>query len=585
MFPRWFHNHRKKNSTDCSTFVQNHCATAATAAGGCRGRRQWGNTEVCVAATACLAAGAALWSRDDEKERQCRSWVSSSFTTSSFATTCCRCELPPVPAHKICGTLSGEATPAIHDIAKTATADAKLDTSIATTFVAALNATPTNGTTMPDVAPAAASSRSSGEVAPARDNTSNITTKVKMEEEDSFPNLTRHAKSSPLRQFLTRAVYDELRDRRTRNGVTLEDVIRAGVSLPYGSDPPHGIAGVYAGDAESYTTFGALLNPIIEAHHKATSRVRLQRFRSNLNPGGLLQRQLDPDGQYILYTRMRLARSIQGFRFPPCMERIERRAVERIFRECVLDWNESSGSDHDSSGKSSSGGGAYISVMDMTNKQHDELVRRRFLFPDPDDYIVSAGLARDWPDGRGVYCDTWEDGTTPNLMIWCNAMDHLWIISNAKGGDVQGVFKRMSKAVWALETSLKQRGHGFVEDPRLGFVNACPADIGTALRASVYIKLVRLGQHAGFDNLMQRLRLEARAEEYSRRQYSSSSNTSRKKLYTGIFDIGNAEALGKTEVQLINIMIHGVAVCIDLERRLENGETLDLDSIDIGSVP
>jgi creatine kinase len=150
-------------------------------------------------------------------------------------------------------------------------------------------------------------------------------------------------------------------------------------------------------------------------------------------------------------------------------------------------------------------------------------------------------------------------------MIWCNAYDHVWLISNSKGGDVQGVFKRMSKAMWALETSLKQRGHGFVEDRRLGFLNSSPADIGTALRASVYIKLVRLGQHKGFDSLMKRLHLEAHAEQYC------------------IFDIGNAEALGKTEVQLINIMIHGVAVCIDLERRLQNGESLDLDTVEIPS--
>jgi creatine kinase len=373
---------------------------------------------------------------------------------------------------------------------------------------------------------------------------------------DSFPNLTRHGQNSMLREFLTREVYEQLKDKKTASGVTLEDLIRAGVCLPYGANPPHGIAGVYAGDAESYTTFGALLNPIIKKHHKAANRVRLQRFRTNLNPGGLLQRRLDPKGEYILYTRMRLARSLAGFRFAPCVERGERRQIEQLFRDCVSDWKE----------------GKYVSVMDMTNKQHDELVRRQFLFTDPDDYTVSAGLARDWPDARGIYCDTWDE--TPNLIIWCNAADHIWIISNAKGGDVQGVFTRMSKAVWALETSLKQRGHGFVEDSRLGFLNTCPADIGTALRASVYIKLIRLGQHKGFEDLMRRLHLEARAHEYSQ---------SDNKRYTGIFDIGNAEALGKTEVQLINIMIHGVAICIDLERRLENGEKLNLAEVDVSS--
>lgn len=394
---------------------------------------------------------------------------------------------------------------------------------------------------------------------------------------DVFPNLSRHGKHSMLRQILTEQMYNELRTRATSNGITIEDIIRAGVCLPHGSNPPHGVAGVYAGDAESYTTFAPLFDPIIELHHKATTRVRLQRFRTNLNPGQLVEHRLDPNGEYILYTRMRLARSIHGFRFTPCMTRQERRTVERLICDCVKDMdqqpqNSDATSTNDANSTVSNATGGYISVMDMSNTQHDDLVRRQLLFNDPDEYLISSGMARDWPDGRGIYCDTWVG--TPNLMIWCNAADHVWIISNAKGGDVQSVFKRMSRAVWALETSLKQRGHSFVEDRRLGFLNASPGDIGTALRASVYIKLVRLGQHKGFHTLMKRLHLEARAEQYSQA-------TTDRKRYTGIFDIGNAEALGKTEVQLINIMIHGVAVCIDLERRLQNGESLDLDKIDI----
>ena len=391
---------------------------------------------------------------------------------------------------------------------------------------------------------------------------------------DVFPNLSRHGKSSLLRQILTESMYNELRTRTTSNGITIDDIIRAGVCLPHGSNPPHGLAGVYAGDAESYTTFAPLFDPIIERHHKATTRVRLQRFHTNLNPGQLLEHRLDPKGEYILYTRMRLARSIDGFRFTPCMTRQERRMVEGLVRDCVKDLDQQSQSSDvtNDSSKTASNTGGYVSVMDMSNKQHDDLVRRQLLFNDPDEYLISTGMARDWPDGRGIYCDTWDG--TPNLMIWCNAADHVWIISNAKGGDVQSVFKRMSRAVWALETSLKQRGHCFVEDRRLGFLNASPSDIGTALRASVYIKLVRLGQHKGFHTLMKRLHLEARAEQYSQA-------TTDAKRYTGIFDIGNAEALGKTEVQLINIMIHGVAVCIDLERRLQNGESLDLETIEI----
>lgn len=96
------------------------------------------------------------------------------------------------------------------------------------------------------------------------------------------------------------------------------------------------------------------------------------------------------------------------------------------------------------------------------------------------------------------------------------------------------MFWQLSKAVWALETSLQARGHKFIEDPRLGFLNASPANIGTALRASVYVKLVLLGRQPGFEDLVRRLHLIPRSD------YPLTD-----KRYTGIFDIANAESLGK----------------------------------------
>jgi creatine kinase len=362
---------------------------------------------------------------------------------------------------------------------------------------------------------------------------------------DSFPNFSRYGSRSLLKKFLTRAVYEELKDRTTIHGVTLEDIIRGGVSLPYGADPPHGKAGIYAGDAESYQVFSKLLLPVIIAtHHKATppSRVRsLQRFQTNLNPGGLVTQRLDENGSYILYTRMRLARSLRGFRFAPCITRAERRYIERLFMECVQDLQKEYPD------------GKYVSIMDMTNQQHSDLVRRQLLFPNPDEYKISAGLGRDWPDARGVYLDTWSiDTNTPNLIVWCNNKDHISIISNTKGGDVQGVFQRLSHAAQTLESSLRRRGHSFAEDSRLGYLNTSPADIGPALRASVCIKLVRLGRHKGFEELLQRLGLEARSPAY----YSRVAATTGER-YTGIFDIGNAESTYTTRFP----WIHCICIC------------------------
>ena len=46
---------------------------------------------------------------------------------------------------------------------------------------------------------------------------------------------------------------------------------------------------------------------------------------------------------------------------------------------------------------------------------------------------------------------------------------------------------------------------------------------------------------------------------------------------SGIFDISNAERLGKSEVKLINVMIEGVSKLIELEQKLERGEKVNCD--------
>ena len=89
----------------------------------------------------------------------------------------------------------------------------------------------------------------------------------------------------------------------------------------------------------------------------------LRRHRTNLNPQFLVQQRLDPDGEYVLYTRMRLARSLEGFRFSPCITRAERRKIEKILRDCCQDWKE----------------GSYMPLMEMSNEMHDDLIQRRWV--------------------------------------------------------------------------------------------------------------------------------------------------------------------------------------------------------------
>lgn len=56
------------------------------------------------------------------------------------------------------------------------------------------------------------------------------------------------------------------------------------------------------------------------------------------------------------------------------------------------------------------------------------------------------------------------------------------------GADIGAVFTRLSTAATEIEKIAK-----FAHDESLGYITSCPTNLGTALRASVHIKLPNLG--------------------------------------------------------------------------------------------
>lgn len=43
----------------------------------------------------------------------------------------------------------------------------------------------------------------------------------------------------------------------------------------------------------------------------------------------------------------------------------------------------------------------------------------------------------------------------------------------------------------------------------------------------------------------------------------------------GVFDISNADRLGFSEVELVQMVVDGVNLLVDMEKRLEAGESID----------
>eukprot|EP00041_Stephanoeca_diplocostata_P023101 m.561730 g.561730 ORF g.561730 m.561730 type:complete len:231 (-) comp22217_c0_seq22:1273-1965(-) len=136
-------------------------------------------------------------------------------------------------------------------------------------------------------------------------------------------------------------------------------------------------------------------------------------------------------------------------------------------------------------------GGKYYSLTpDHPNKISDEtyveLVKEHIMFKDmsADSYLVDAGIANDWPYGRGCYCS--EDR---EFIIWVGEEDHLRIMAMKKGHLLNGIFDRLKNA---LDLISNMDGLTFAMSPDFGVVTSCPTNLGTGMRASVHMQLPKL---------------------------------------------------------------------------------------------
>ena len=346
-----------------------------------------------------------------------------------------------------------------------------------------------------------------------------------MNKKNEFPTFPAGCKSL-LCKYLTKEVFEELKDKKTKNGFTLYDAIHSGVV-----NPDSGI-GVYAGDLESYTLFAKLFDPIIQEYHGFSPE---DKHKSNFNPNDLEAPNLDPDGEYIVSTRIRVGRNVADMPLGPAITREQRNEVEKNVSESLQ-------------AMSGNLAGHYYPLKGMSDDVKAELIADHFLFKTGDRFLEAAGLNRDWPEGRGIY-----HNDEKTFLVWINEEDQLRIISMQMGGDILEVFTRLSSAIKEIEKKV-----AFSYSEHLGYITSCPTNLGTAMRASVHIKLPNLAQNMeAFKAITDKHFLQIRGIHG---EHSESEG--------GVYDISNKRRLGVTEVECVQDMINGVKELIAKEKSL-----------------
>ncbi|XP_026554341.1 creatine kinase B-type [Pseudonaja textilis] len=364
--------------------------------------------------------------------------------------------------------------------------------------------------------------------------------KMNYSAEDEYPDLSLH--NNHMASVLTLELYSKLKDKQTSTGFTVDDCIQTGVDNP--GHPYIKTVGCVAGDEDSYVTFCDLFDPVIEDRHGGYKPT--DQHKTDLNPDNLKGGD-DLDPNYVLSSRVRTGRSIRGFCLPPHCSRGERRAIEKLSVEALASL------EGDFSGK-------YYALKNLTDAEQQQLIDDHFLFDKPvSPLLLASGMARDWPDGRGIWHN---DNKT--FLVWINEEDHLRIISMQKGGNMKEVFARFCSGLTQLETLFKSQNYEFMWNSHLGYILTCPSNLGTGLRAGVHVKLPNLSKHEKFGDILKRLRLQKRG--------TGGVDTA---AVGGVFDISNADRLGFSEVELVQMVVDGVKLLIEMEKCLEKGQCIN----------
>ena len=340
-----------------------------------------------------------------------------------------------------------------------------------------------------------------------------------------YPNFTDEYKSL-MAKYLTKDIFLELKDKKTKNNFTLKDAINSGLE-----NKDSGI-GAYVGDEESYTIFAPLFDKIIEDYHGfKVDDVHI----SNMNIEDLNAPLTDDLDKYIVSTRIRVGRNLKDFPLGTLVSKEQRDEIESVVSNALNSMTDELE-------------GSYYPLEGMSDEVSQSLIKDHFLFKQGDRFLETAGLNRHWPKGRGIY-----HNKNKTFLVWINEEDELRIISMQNGGDIKEVFARLIKAIKILEKKMK-----FAYNDHLGYITSCPTNLGTAMRASVHIKLPKLSlDMKNLTEIADKYFLQIRG-----------INGEHSKSQNGIYDISNKRRLGISEVQCVQDMYDGVIALINAEKSL-----------------
>ncbi|MEA3209210.1 MAG: protein arginine kinase [Chthoniobacter sp.] len=177
-----------------------------------------------------------------------------------------------------------------------------------------------------------------------------------------------------------------------------------------------------------------------------------------LNTGEWLRGE-GPHHQIVVSSRVRLARNVQKFAFPGWAKKAERLQILETIKPRVEELPEMADA-------------FSVYSQDLSALEKQVLVERHLISREH----AAKGV------GSAVVMNKKQ-----TLSIMVNEEDHLRLQALRSGLQLKSVFKMIDKVDTALEERLD-----FAFHPRLGYLTACPTNVGTGMRGSAMLHLPAL---------------------------------------------------------------------------------------------
>jgi protein arginine kinase len=232
------------------------------------------------------------------------------------------------------------------------------------------------------------------------------------------------------------------------------------------------------------------------------------------------------DADIVISCRIRLARNVPDMPFITRCSPAQKTELAQVLSAKVLE------ADIGESGQ-------YLELDGLSELDRQFLVER---------HLISAELAGG-SGSRGTVFDAHE---TISVMI--NEEDHLRLQAFRSGFHPEETWA----AIDALDNRIGRRVH-YAFSEQLGYLTACPTNVGTGMRASVMLHLPALGMTRQIDQVIhavQKMGLAVRG------LYGEGTQAS-----GNLFQVSNQMTLGKSEEEIVGNIAGTVPTIVTMERK------------------